>query len=78
MSHSNFKNHMAGYSITAGVDLVKPLTFHPTDPKNLGTDILARLIPMRAHEAASVYSEDKAKLVRSLLSSVQDKDSELE
>lgn len=61
-----------------GADLVKPVTFHPTDPKNLGTDILARLIPMRAHEAASVFSEEKAKLLRSLTLSVEEKEEEVE
>ena len=33
---------------------------------------------MRAYEAASVYSEEKAKLLRSVVSSVQEKDDELE
>ena len=61
-----------------GADLVKPVAFHPTDPKNLGTDILARLIPMQAHEAASVFSEEKAKLLRSLTLSVQEKEEEVE
>ena len=57
---------------------MKPVSFHPTDPKNLGTDIFARLIPMRAHEVASIYSEEKAKLMRSVISSVEEKDEELE
>ena len=61
-----------------GADLVKPVSFHPTDPKNLGTDIFSRLIPMRAHEVASIYSEEKAKLMRSVISSVEEKDEELE
>ena len=57
---------------------MKPVSFHPTDPKNLGTDIFSRLIPMRAHEVASIYSEEKAKLMRSVISSVEEKDEELE
>ena len=57
---------------------MKPVSFHPTDPKNLGTDIFARLIPMRAHEVASIYSEEKAKLMRSIVSSVDEKDQELQ
>lgn len=62
----------------AGTDLVKPVAFHPTDAKNLGTDIFARLVPMRAYEASSVYSERKAELLRSVTSSVSEKDEELE
>ena len=61
-----------------GADLAKPVVFHPTDPKNLGKDIFSRLVPMRAYEAASVYSEEKAKLLRSVLSSANEKDEELE
>lgn len=57
---------------------MKPVAFHPTDSKNLGTDILARLVPMRAYEASSVYSERKAELLRSVTSSVTEKDEELE
>jgi tyrosine-protein phosphatase non-receptor type 23 len=64
--------------LMAGADLVKPVSFHPTDPKNLGTDIFSRLIPMRAHEVASIFSEEKAKLMRSVMSSVEEKDEELE
>jgi tyrosine-protein phosphatase non-receptor type 23 len=64
--------------LTAGADLVKPMSFHPTDPKNLGTDIFSRLIPMRAHEVASIFSEEKAKLMRSIMSSVEEKDEELQ
>ena len=37
------------------VELVKPVVFKPTDPSSVGTDILQRLVPMRAYEAASVY-----------------------
>ena len=54
------------------------MAFHATDPKNLGTDIFSRLVPMGAYEAASVFSEEKAKLLRSVVSSVSEKDEELE
>ena len=64
--------------VCVGADLVKPVSFHPNDPKNQGTDIFSRLIPMRAHEVASIYSEEKAKLMRSVMSSVEEKDEELE
>ena len=57
---------------------MKPVMFQPTDSKNLGSDIFSRLVPMRAYEASSVYSEHKAELLRSINSSVAEKDDELE
>ncbi len=65
-------------SMVSGTDLVKPVVFHPTDSKKLGSDIFSRLVPMRAYEASSVYSERKAELLRSIASSVAEKDEELE
>ena len=61
-----------------GSDIVKPVVFQPIDGKQAGTDILGRLVPMKAYEAASVYSEEKATLLRSLMSSVEAKDEELQ
>lgn len=78
--------------------MVKPIPFQPVDRRIAGTDILARLIPMSAYEAASVYrygtgilishlhlhvlllisSEEKAKILRSITSSVEEKNEELE
>ena len=57
---------------------MKPVAFHPTDSKNLGSDIFGRLVPMRAYEASSVYSERKAEMLRSITSSISEKDEELE
>jgi hypothetical protein len=37
---------------------------NPDVQKVIGSDIFARLIPLSVHESASVYSEEKAKLVR--------------
>ncbi|KAH8829239.1 BRO1-like domain-containing protein [Flagelloscypha sp. PMI_526] len=37
---------------------------HPDVQKTIGPDIFIRLIPLSVHESASVYSEEKAKLVR--------------
>ena len=74
-------SHTSGshsHSSISGADLVKAVVFQPTDPKNMGTDIFQRLIPMQVHEAASVYSEEKAKLLRSIMLSVQEKDDDLE
>lgn len=36
----------------------------PDVQKTIGSDLFARLVPLSVHEAASVYSEEKAKLVR--------------
>ncbi|XP_019849415.1 PREDICTED: tyrosine-protein phosphatase non-receptor type 23-like isoform X1 [Amphimedon queenslandica] len=60
-----------------GFELVKPYMFQPADPKNIGTDIFSRLVPMRAYEAASIYSEEQAKIMRSINSSVEQKNEEL-
>nr|GAT46255.1 predicted protein [Mycena chlorophos] len=37
----------------------------PEVQKTIGADIFGRLVPLSVHESASVYSEEKAKLVRS-------------
>lgn len=72
------------------MELVKPVVFQPVDRKTSGSDILARLVPMKAYEAASLFrwvwfigylylccSEEKAKILRSLASSVEEKDEDL-
>ena len=38
-----------------GVSLVKAVPFQYNDPSISGPDIFQRLIPMRAHEASSLY-----------------------
>ncbi len=48
-----------------GASLVKGIGFDPADPDGpCGPDIFAKLVPYSAHEAASLYSEEKAKLLR--------------
>lgn len=42
-----------------------------------GPDIFGRLVPMGAHEASSMYSEEKAKLLRKIIGTVDIKDSQL-
>ena len=39
----------------AGAPLVKGIPFDPTDSEICGVDIFQKLVPMEAHEAASVY-----------------------
>lgn len=66
-------------SITAmqGANLVNGTSFSVTDPEVAGEDIFARLVPMKAHVASSLYSEEKAKLLRKFGSSIEEKDAEL-
>ena len=49
-----------------GVSLVKGIGFEVSDPEVSGPDIFGRIVPMEAHEAASLYSEEKAGLLRSI------------
>ncbi|ENN77425.1 tyrosine-protein phosphatase non-receptor type 23 [Dendroctonus ponderosae] len=49
-----------------GATLVKGIEFDINDPEVSGPDIFARLVPMEAHEAASVYSEKKAEILRNI------------
>ena len=60
-----------------GASLVKGLGFEITDPEYCGADIFARLVPLEAHEASSLYSEEKAKLLRSLGDEIENKNTEL-
>ena len=41
--------------LSPGAPLVKPLPVNPTDPAVTGPDIFAKLVPMAAHEASSLY-----------------------
>uniref|UniRef100_A0A3B3UAI8 Tyrosine-protein phosphatase non-receptor type 23 n=1 Tax=Poecilia latipinna TaxID=48699 RepID=A0A3B3UAI8_9TELE len=50
-----------------GAPLVKALPVNPTDPSVTGPDLFAKLVPMAAHEASSLYSEEKAKLLRDIM-----------
>ena len=61
----------------SGASLVKGIPFNPNDPELSGADIFQKLVPMEAHEASSLYSEEKAKLLRSVGSEVDEKDAEL-
>ncbi|MEE6511741.1 hypothetical protein FKM82_018484 [Ascaphus truei] len=56
-----------------GAPLVKALPVNPTDPAVTGPDIFSKLVPMAAHEASSLYSEEKAKLLRDIMSQIEAK-----
>lgn len=61
-----------------GASLVKGISFDPMDPEVSGPDIFARLVPLSVHQAASLYSEEKAKIFRDICGSVDRKNVELE
>ncbi|XP_008828869.1 tyrosine-protein phosphatase non-receptor type 23 isoform X2 [Nannospalax galili] len=61
-----------------GAPLVKPLPVNPIDPAVTGPDIFAKLVPMAAHEASSLYSEEKAKLLREVMAKIEDKNEVLD
>lgn len=60
-----------------GASLVKGIPFSVNDPEVSGPDIFARLVPMEAHEAASLYSEKKAQMLRQIGELVENKDQSL-
>ncbi|XP_071053050.1 tyrosine-protein phosphatase non-receptor type 23 [Onthophagus taurus] len=60
-----------------GASLVKGIPFNINDPEISGPDIFARLVPMQAHEASSLYSEQKAQLMRRMGELIEIKDQAL-
>lgn len=62
----------------SSVALVKPIPLKLDDPGVSGEDIFGRLVPMEAHEASSLYSEEKAKLLRSYSQKLDDKNQALQ
>ncbi|XP_066141791.1 tyrosine-protein phosphatase non-receptor type 23 [Euwallacea fornicatus] len=60
-----------------GASLVKGIEFNVNDPEVSGPDIFQRLVPMEAHEAASVYSEKKAEVLRNMGQRLEIKDQAL-
>ncbi|XP_058056485.1 tyrosine-protein phosphatase non-receptor type 23 [Anopheles bellator] len=69
---------LSAISAVQGANLVNGIAFNVTDPEAMGEDIFHRLVPMKAHESSSLYSEEKATLLRTLGSRVEDKNTELE
>ncbi|KAJ1565858.1 bck1-like resistance to osmotic shock [Nowakowskiella sp. JEL0078] len=47
-------------------------------PKIIGPDIFIRLVPLNVHESSSLYSEEKAKILRFEQSNVENADGELQ
>uniref|UniRef100_A0A3B4BP87 BRO1 domain-containing protein n=1 Tax=Pygocentrus nattereri TaxID=42514 RepID=A0A3B4BP87_PYGNA len=61
-----------------GASLVKPLPVTPTDLSVTGPDLFSKLVPLATHEASSLYSEEKAKLLREVMAKIDDKSQVLE
>lgn len=60
-----------------GAPLVKGIPFSVTDPEIAGQDIFARLVPIEAHETASLYSARKDEILRNIRSEIGKGDEEL-
>lgn len=63
--------------IVSGHCLVKGLGFEFNEDIG-GKDIFSRIVPLEAHTASSLYSEEKAKVLRDIGSKVELKDETLE
>ncbi|XP_059609021.1 tyrosine-protein phosphatase non-receptor type 23 isoform X2 [Phlebotomus argentipes] len=57
--------------------MMNGIGFNPSDPEYVNNDIFHRLVPLEAHEGSSLYSEEKAALLRHVGARVEDKDAEL-
>lgn len=64
-------------SSVPGANLVKCIGFSVTDPTLMGEDVFHRLVPIKAHETSSLYSEEKAGLLRRIGQKIDAKDTEL-
>ena len=60
-----------------GAVLVKGIGFEVSDSDISGQDIFARLVPLEAHAASSLYSEEKARLLREVGDVIEEKGVEL-
>ncbi|XP_035708755.1 tyrosine-protein phosphatase non-receptor type 23 isoform X2 [Folsomia candida] len=61
-----------------GVSLVKGIPFKFDDPQIAGPDIFGRLVPIEAHEVSSLYSEEKAKILRHYSGKIEGKNETLD
>lgn len=82
VKENDFVYHLSVPALSAleeikGVNFVKPLPFQHDDASVAGTDIFKKLVPMKAHESSSLYSEVKASLLRKVSSEIEEKDLQL-
>ena len=68
---------MATLAPPTGASLVKGIPFEVSDPAVSGPDIFGRIVPMEAHEASSLYSEEKAQLLRGIAEEIEEADASL-
>ncbi|XP_063708485.1 LOW QUALITY PROTEIN: tyrosine-protein phosphatase non-receptor type 23 [Culicoides brevitarsis] len=71
------KPELKDLSAVQGANLVNGISFSFTDSELMGDDIFHRLVPMKAHESSSVYSEEKANILRKIAAKIEQKDDEL-
>lgn len=74
--HENIPE-ISSISAVQGANLVQGIPFDVADPQVIGDDIFKRLVPMKTHEHLSVYSEEKANILRSLGGKIDERDAEL-
>lgn len=60
-----------------GGNLVKGTGFNVADAEFAAEDIFHRLVPIKTHEASSLYSEEKANILRRINHKIEKKDREL-
>ncbi|CAL8111900.1 unnamed protein product [Orchesella dallaii] len=76
--HEKVPDLEAVMSDVKGVSLVKGIPFKFDDAQVAGPDIFGRLVPMEAHEASSLYSEEKAKILRTYSRKIEEKNEALD
>ncbi|ESN98810.1 hypothetical protein HELRODRAFT_67421 [Helobdella robusta] len=60
-----------------GASLVKGIPLNVDDPGISGADIFMKLVPFKVHQISSMYSEEKAKILRKIGQEVEEKDEEM-
>ena len=60
-----------------GASLVKGIPFNISDPEVSGPDIFSRLVPMKAHQTASIYTAKKDELLRNIRKKMEGPNEEL-
>ena len=54
-----------------GASLVKGIPFDPTDPEVSGPDLFGRIVTLETHAASSLYSEELAKILRTVCGEIE-------
>lgn len=74
--HENIPE-ISSISAVQGANLVQGISFDVSDPQVIGEDVFKRLVPMKTHEHLSIYSEEKANILRRLGAAIDERDAEL-